>query len=229
MKHYLLFAVIFSCSLTAQETMSPKPGITVNGATCLIGNLVYSCTPKTCDSITIMAGDSLEFCTFQEIYLNTDTAFWLQWHFYGAANLPDTILNDYPSATPICHWPRWDSAGTFMVEVFYNGWLSAYPSSDCYQYGPSHWYIQVNVLANPNAIVEQKSSALTVAPNPSDGFFSIRGVEHPPGQIVITDVHGREILRTRECEIDMTGYPAGVYVAVIYSGRVSQAVKLIVQ
>src|SRR5436190_904311 len=100
-----LIAVFFSLHCIAQEPEGIKPGIRINGAPCLIQNLTFSCTPRTCDSIIIQAGDSIEFCTYQQIFLNTDTAYWMRWNFYGSSNLPDTIQNNYPSQTPICYSP----------------------------------------------------------------------------------------------------------------------------
>jgi hypothetical protein len=202
--------------MSAQESLGVKPGISINGSPCLIQNLIYSCTPRTCDSIVIMAGDSIEFCTYQQIFLNTDTAYWLKWNFYGATSLADTILNDYPSSTPQCYFPRWDTAGTFMVEVFYNGVLSAYPTSDCYQQGPSHWFVKVVVLPDPNAIVEHASKEFKIVPNPSQGFFTIQLPENEIlNQVVITDVSGRIIFQTHDTSIDLTSLEHGTYLATI--------------
>lgn len=217
-KFTLFILVLVAHRVFAQEMMSPKPGISIYGLPCLIGNLVYSCTPKTCDSLTIFAGDSIEFCTYQEIYLNTDTAYWMRWHFNGATNLPDTINNDYPSTTPICYWPRWDTAGTFIVEVFYNGWLSAYPISDCYSFGPSHWYIQVNVLPNPNSIAENSpANTVTIVPNPSLGIIRI----HVPGdrsfqRVEITDISGRVVFAGSEKQVDLSLCEPGIYFVAIF-------------
>lgn len=218
-KRFTLFIlVLVAFRVSAQEVMSPKPGISIYGSPCLVGNLAYSCTPKTCDSVTIIAGDSIEFCTFQEIYLNTDTAYWMRWHFYGATNLPDTIHDDYPSATPICYWPRWDSAGTYIVEVIYNGWWSAYPSSECYSFGPSHWYIQVNVLPNPNSIGENSFvPGVTIAPNPSSGLIGI----HVPNdgsfqRVEITDISGRVVFTGSEKQADLSLCDPGIYFAAVF-------------
>lgn len=221
MKRWFLF-LFFLCPLIAcaQEQQSPKPGISIYGSPCLIGNLTLSCMPKTCDSITIIAGDSIDFCTFQQIFLNTDTAYWLRWQFTGATNLPDTILNAYPSATPICYSPRWDTAGTFIVEVFYNGWLNAYPGSDCYQFGPSHWYVQVNVLPDPNAISENESPSITVIPNPSNGIFSI---DIDPGfelqKVIITNMHGQIVCTSENYQVDLSLQPAGFYFLLVETNK----------
>ncbi len=217
MKQFVfLVTIYFSQFCDAQEPEGVKPGISINGMPCMIQNLIYSCTPRTCDSIVIMAGDSIEFCSYQEIYLNTDTAFWLRWHFYGATNLPDTILNDYPSQTPQCYFPRWDSAGTFIVEVFYNGILSAYSYSDCYPQGPSHWFVKVVVLPNPNSISEVQSDEFKIVPNPSDGIFTIQLKESElVNQIVVTDISGRIVLQSCEATVDLSLFGAGTYFVTI--------------
>lgn len=210
----LYFALLFSLSVFSQESQGIKPGITINGYSCLIQNLVYSCVPRMCDSVVIEAGDSIEFCTFQAIELNQDTAYWLRWQFTGCTNLPDTILHAYPTQTPLCHSPRWDTAGTFMVEVFYNGDLTAYPNCDCYQQGPSHWFIKVVVLPDPNGVEEETQSTLLLFPNPSNGIFTL----HPDAQgseIVVYDATGRAVLRTRENQIDLSSFGKGIYEAVI--------------
>lgn len=222
-----IFILIF-INVSAQEVVSPKPGITINGSPCLILNLSQSCTPRTCDSLVILAGDSIEFCTYQEIELNVDTAYWLQWNFVGATNLADTIYYGFPNQVPICHSPRWDSAGTYMVEVFYNGWLSAYPTSDCYQQGPSHWFIKVIVLPNPNGIEEETINEITIAPNPSSGKFTVLNVTSTT-QVTITDVSGRVLVQTNESEIDLTSYGSGLYFASVIAENGVANYTLVVQ
>lgn len=224
----LTISILIFLKVSAQETVSPKPGITVNGYPCLILNLSASCLPRTCDSLVILAGDSIEFCTYQEIDLNVDTAYWLQWNFYGATNLADTIHYGFPNQVPICHSPRWDSSGTYIVEVFYNGWLSAYPSSDCYQQGPSRWFIKVVVLPNPNGIEEEFAGEIIIAPNPSSGKFTLLNVTST-SQVTITDVVGRVLFQTNESEIDLTAYGAGMYFAEVSSENSIANYTLIVQ
>lgn len=224
----LLLSLLLTISSFSQELLSPKPGISIYGSPCLIQNLVWSCTPRTCDSLIIMAGDSIEFCTYQEIHLNVDTAYWLQWNFYGAANLADTIYHGYPNQVPICHYPRWDSAGTFIVEVFYNGWLSAYPTSDCYQQGPSHWFVKVVVLPNPNGVEESVKTEISFIPNPSSGKFTLLS-DTPRGQVTITDVSGRILFHTNEKEIDMMMYGTGVYLASVIDEDMLRTFVLVVE
>lgn len=231
-KKFTLFILVLAASqISAQEMASPKPGISINGSSCLILNLTQSCIPRTCDIITVMAGDSIEFCTFQEIYLNTDTAYWMRWHFNGATNLPDTINNNYPSITPICYWSRWDTAGTFIVEVFYNGWLSAYPTSDCYSFGPSHWYVQVNVLPNPNSVAEHNDQQLiNVVPNPSSGKFEIQLPANKLLQkIEITDLSGRIVYVGLQTQVDLSFCDPGIYMATIICEGAVDVVPVVIE
>lgn len=225
-----MFSLMVNRSL-AQELNGVKPGISINGAPCLIQNLIYSCTPRTCDSIIISVGDSVEFCTYQQISLNTDSAYWLRWHFYGCSNLPDTIFNGYPATTPQCYSPRWDTAGTYMAEIFYNGVLSAYPNSDCYQQGPSHWYVKVVVLPDPNSVVSNISGeTISIAPNPSDGIFSI---QLPSGEhlqtVTVFDFAGRVVYTGATRQIDLLGAACGIYCVRIVTDHSEVSLRVIVQ
>jgi hypothetical protein len=212
----IALTLILALKTGAQESQGIKPGISINGYPCLIQNLIYSCVPRTCDSVIIEAGDSIEFCTFQAIELNADTAYWLRWHFYGATNLPDTIWHLYSTQTPLCHYPRWDSAGTFIAEAFYNGDLTAYPTNDCYLQGPSHWYIKVIVLPDPNGVEEKSANEITIAPNPSSGKFTLVN-KTSTDQVTITDMTGRVLFHTNESEIDLTTFGCGIYFANVCS------------
>lgn len=230
MKHlYVATFILFTIGLSAQDPQGAKPGISINGAPCLIQNLVYSCVPRTCDSIEITAGDSIEFCTYQQIFLNTDTAYWMRWHFYGATNLPDTIWNLYPSNTPVCYWPEWDTAGIFVAEAFYNGALSAYPTSDCYQQGPSHWFIKVIVLPNPNTVDEHvNASEISVHPNPGNGLFTIES----PAKIIsatVTDLSGKEILSSAGNQVDLSGKDAGIYLLTVTTDNSVSTMRIVLQ
>lgn len=191
MKSYysLLLATFISLSVRSQEPQSPKPGIAVNGSLCLIQNTVWSCVPVDCDSIVIMQGDSVEFCTYQEINLSTDTSYWLDWIFTGCGNFPDTVRDDYPTATPLCYWPRWDTAGVYNVKVRYNGWLSAYPTSDCYAEGPSEWKIKIVVIPNPNSVNdEDDETKLLLFPQPADDYINLNFEN--PGAFVVRNMYG---------------------------------------
>jgi|GEM_PF-3147803 len=218
MKHFLFFLTAITVLLSSRgfaqpAPSSPKPGITIDGGLCLIGNLIYSCTPKTCSSIAISAGDSVEFCTAQQITLNTDTAYYMRWEFNGSSNYPTPVHDAYPNATPLCRYPKWTAPGTYTVDVYYNGWLSAYPGSDCYTFGPSHWII--DVIVTPVSVEEKtQAGSCTISPNPGDGIFRVEipeasaekeiCVRNLLGQIVFTE-------KTNDEMIDLRAAPAGVY------------------
>ncbi|HTL80672.1 MAG TPA: T9SS type A sorting domain-containing protein [Bacteroidia bacterium] len=219
----LLLPLLFSALLTpssrlhAQQKvelqMSPKPAITVNGNNCSILNTIWSCVTRVCDSVVIDAGDSVEFCTSTEIYLNTDTAYWLQYNFYGSSNYPDSVYHHYPYNTPFCIFPKWDVPGDYYVDVYYNGWLSAYPYSDCYGAGPSHWIVHIVVMPNPNGIQSHDVSPVKIFPDPSDGKFNITGM-HADDEMIVTDISGRIMLQRKagnENELDIREYPSGIY------------------
>jgi hypothetical protein len=203
MKLFLLLIFSFGALLLRAQTnaqldpASPKPSITIDGVNCPIGNTIYSCVPKTCNTVTIYEGDSVEFCTNNEIYLNTDTAYWMQWNFTGS-NYSSVVTNAFPSATPICYFPKWTVAGTYTVNIFYNGWLSAYPTSDCWTFGPSQWIITVDVLTNTGiASPVDDELECEIFPNPGNGIFNMK-FSNPENvkAMYVTDMLGKEILRS---------------------------------
>ncbi len=208
----LIVATFSSLLLNSQEVQSPKPGITVNGSLCLIQNTVWSCVPVDCDSIVIMQGDSVEFCTFQEINLSTDTSYWLDWIFTGCDNFADTIRDDYPTATPLCYWPRWDTAGVYNVKVRYNGWLSAYPTSDCYAEGPSEWNINIVVTPNPNSVHDNaENNQILLFPQPADDFMNL-SFENP-GAFVVRNMYGMIISSgTNSSTVNVQDMSNGFYI-----------------
>lgn len=213
---FTLVAFISCCILYAQSPQSPKPGITVNGSICLIQNTIWSCVPVDCDSVIIMQGDSIEFCTFQEIYLNTDTAYWMEWIFSGCSNMNDTTLNVYPASTPLCYNPRWDFPGIYNVRIRYNGWLSAYPAADCYAQGPSQWNIAVKVLPDPNGIeaTSVANNQLKIFPQPASEEVTVQGLETE--SIVIRDCRGAIVLTVSgKNSFNVMGLPDGIYYAEI--------------
>lgn len=179
----------------SEELFSPKPGIYINGNQCLIGNTIYSCTPKTCDSIVINSGDSIEFCTGQQIFLNTDTAYYMDWHFNGSDNYQSIIHNGYPNSNSICYYPKWTNAGDYIVHIYYNGWLSAYPTSDCYSFGASHWIIKVTVLQSISEVEESLVDVqpYIIYPNPSNNQISINGKFQGKTKFQVCDMLGQVV------------------------------------
>ena len=235
MRRTVLLLFIFSVQLLSAQPglLSPKPGITINGAQCLIGNTVYSCMPKTCDSVVIYAGDSIEFCTAQQIDLSSDSLYYLQWNFYGSSNYPSVVYDSFPAATPLCRYARFDTPGNDTVQVFYNGWLSAHPYSDCYAFGPSHWYVPVTVLPSPNGIGEEQSAfSCELFPNPGDGIFSLK-ISQPENvtRLVVREITGKVVLElpTSATQIDLSAFSAGIYTLECYTTGGVIAKKLLKQ
>lgn len=211
-----MFCLVFllPCSIVrAQKVevqMSPKPAITVNGNNCSIWNTIWSCVTRVCDSVVINAGDSVEFCTSTEVYLNTDTAYWIEWNFPGS-NYPDSIYHHYPYQTPHCIYARWDVPGDYYCDIYYNGWLSAYPNSDCYP-TPSHWIVHIIVLPDPNGIAALNNYLIRTLPNPSNGIFKLENIPANAKEVIVTDMEGKEMLRSsRVDQVDLSAYESGIY------------------
>ncbi|CAN5373351.1 hypothetical protein BH09BAC5_BH09BAC5_10600 [soil metagenome] len=236
MKQLLLSVSIFiSIFINAQSHVvvnvaSPKPSITIDGMNCPIGNTIYSCTPKSCNPVTITEGDSIEFCTNNQIYLNTDSAYWMAWNFAGSSNYPVIVGDSFPNITPICYYPKWTVAGNYTVDIFYNGWLSAYPTSDCWSFGPSHWIIDVTVLSNTGIHSPSENNFnCDIFPNPSSGIFQLTfsNPESIKG-IYITDIFGKKLFSPQnKTEIDLSNYVAGIYLLNIERGNGNRVKKLV--
>jgi hypothetical protein len=235
MKIRLVFFFIFLTTLLSAQSKvlvdvaSPKPSITIDGVNCVIGNTIYSCMPKTCNPVTITQGDSIEFCTNQEIYLHTDSAYWMQWNFTGSSNYPQPVYDSFPSNTPICYYPKWTAAGNYTIDIFYNGWLSAYPASDCYSFGPSHWIVNVIVQTNVGIVENKNRFSCEIFPNPSTGIFNLTISDEAKIETVfVTDIAGKKIKEpVKKNEIDLSAYPAGIYFLNIATEDGSAVKKLI--
>ena len=62
---------------------------------------------------------------------------------------------------------------------------------------------------------------LRVAPNPGDGIFSVFLEEREPASLVILDGLGKVVLRrfmTGSTVVDLSAFPNGIYVAVVWAG-----------
>lgn len=183
MKLFLLSVVFIPFNTFSQaeihvSLLGTKPKISVNGDSCAILNQQFSCVARTCDPVTIYTGDSVLFCTEANIDLQTDTSYWMKWKFTGCSNYPDSVMDYTPTNLPRCYYPIWNTPGVDTVHIYYNGFLSAYPSSDCWNEGPSHWIIVVDVL--PLGIEEASQQIGNVFPNPAThelniDFYSSKG------------------------------------------------------
>ncbi|PKP01145.1 MAG: hypothetical protein CVU11_16125 [Bacteroidetes bacterium HGW-Bacteroidetes-6] len=73
-----------------------------------------------------------------------------------------------------------------------------------------------------SSIISTENATLLVYPNPTFGMVNIRGAE---GEITLTDVVGRILLKTNEYNVDMSEYASGVYFLSDASGKIIRVVK----
>ena len=200
MRHNYFFTAclsIFLCyhssiGFTQGKISGVKPKISINGIVWAIENQQFSCTTRYCDSIVIEQGDSIRFCTDANIDLASDTAYYMQWNFTGS-NYSTAVFDTTPSSLPICYSPAWSTPGTYTVDVFYNGWLSAYPGRDCYSYGPSHWSVNIIVLAANGISTIQELPDIKIFPNPVRDIITIESNKDKTYNVKITNLMGATI------------------------------------
>lgn len=173
-----------------QQNLGTKPKISVNGVSCAIENQQFSCLTRTCDSVIIFAGDSIAFCTDANIDLMSDTNYYMQWNFNGSNNFPTPLHNYAPSNLPICYHPTWSTPGNYIVDIYNNNYLTAYPGSDCYSYGPSHWSIQITVLSVNGINNTSNPVSIFSYPNPATQHITIEADKPEEYIAVLTDIHG---------------------------------------
>jgi len=70
---------------------------------------------------------------------------------------------------------------------------------------------------NEPKVIEQ----ISIYPNPTTGKFTVQGAK---GEIEVYDLFGRLVLRTNKPEIDMSGYPASIYMI-----KVGEAVRKLIK
>ena len=99
---------------------------------------------------------------------------------------------------------------------------------ECMSSNDTVWWVWGPVGApgncSPNSIAEHGDQQLGIFPNPSTGIFrfmNATGVKH------VLDSRGREVLVTRENEVDLSVYPPGIYAAVVTTATSRQAVRLV--
>jgi hypothetical protein len=71
-----------------------------------------------------------------------------------------------------------------------------------------------------------ESHAVSVHPNPSTGLFNLTSTGFPV-HVLVLDIQGREVLRTRDRTLDLTGHLPGFYTAVVSTEQGRQSVRLI--
>ncbi len=72
------------------------------------------------------------------------------------------------------------------------------------------------------------ASGTSAYPNPSSGLFRLWGMAGTK-DVLVFDPQGRQVLRTRGQEIDLSGHAPGLYTALIQSSAGRQAVRLAVE
>jgi hypothetical protein len=104
--------------------------------------------------------------------------------------------------------------------MYYNGGLTAYPTDDCYAYGPSHWIIKVIVDENSSSTNQYSaiSNYISVYPNPANTYatIAIRRISTTTNtQLILTDIAGRIILSQQANNgnnyMSTVGFENGVY------------------
>jgi hypothetical protein len=216
----------FAQSAHSQQSLGAKPGLWINGLNCKIGHFTQSCTPKTCDSLTLFPGDTIHFCTDADVDLTSDTAYYMQWNFNGSSNYPSPVMNYAPTPTPICYDAVYSAPGHYTIDVFYNGWLTAYPDRDCYSFGPSHWIIGVTVMPGPNGIVENSADIFSVTADPVEQEIKVNTGRE--GVMEIYSGLGERELSVR-MDAGMNTIPTNEFTAGIYFCRFISGDKIFVR
>lgn len=203
MKTVLSFAccILFSSVIFSQnnfgvdsQNLSPKPTISVNGVQCNIGYGVETCLPKTCDSLEIFSGESIEFCTSSNIDLSAaNPSFFMQWNFSGS-NISDSLFNNSPTDLPVCYEPVWNSEGNYTITIFYKGATSGTCPPD---YKPSQWIVNVKVIENTTGInqIENDYFFFSVSPNPvsDETKISFHFLKDEHVLLEVFDVFGKRV------------------------------------
>lgn len=234
----LLFIAVpaFSQDGKTNDPLGVKPGIIVNGLGCKIKNQQFSCMPRSCDSLEITAGDSVSFCTDAQVDLLSDSLYYMQWNFNGSANFPVPVVDNAPAQTPICYSPAWNVAGDYVIDAYYNGALSAYPSSDCYVQGPSHWIVKIKVLSLMSVQSAEDENALLLYPDPADDHIDISSTlfnANEEWEFKLYDLPGAEVfsgkVRKENNTIDVSTLPKGLYFISLRSAKASFTRKIVVE
>jgi hypothetical protein len=116
--------------------------------------------------------------------------------------------------------------------------FKAYPLASCSDTASDVVHI---TLTFPAGISDNSSTVfgVTLTPNPSNGIFNlvIQGVRNTEARITISDLTGKEIYSEKGTsptnsltrEINMSGYPKGIYFVKVRTGQQSSTKKLVLQ
>lgn len=115
-----------------------------------------------------------------------------------------------------------------LLSTIGSGSVSVYTNMVCMQYNDSIWPGGSPGYCWPTSIDEHLRSRVLVHPNPSSNSFTL-SIGSDLFSVAVFDPQGREVLRTRERSIDLTGHAAGLYTAVVTTEQGRQAVRLVLQ
>jgi hypothetical protein len=188
--------------------LSPKPRISVNDVQCHIMYEEHTCSPKVCDSVFILAGDAINFCTISPFVNLNDPDYYIEWNFTGS-DIPQHIDTAY-TPVPVCHDPVWNTPGDYTVNIYYYNGLSVC----CCNLQPSHWNVPVQVqpLVGMNELIEDKLFELYPVPAVSE--INILFKSGNAGSLQIFDSSGRQVYFSDLDEsrsIDISSYARGLY------------------
>ncbi|MCI4670924.1 MAG: T9SS type A sorting domain-containing protein [Bacteroidia bacterium] len=77
----------------------------------------------------------------------------------------------------------------------------------------------VNTIAEPSSVVDPAKDGILLYPNPTRGLFQVNGLNVDIEQVRVFDITGREVLRTDQQLIDLSGEKEGVYLVQIQSNK----------
>ena len=88
--------------------------------------------------------------------------------------------------------------------------------------GWDYWVVKLSPPVSVPPGIKPKET-LVIHPNPTTGKFEVCGLEFEVGEVQVFDLLGNLVLRTEEREVDLSSYPAGIYMV-----RVGEAVRKLV-
>ena len=89
------------------------------------------------------------------------------------------------------------------------------------------------IIEAVTSVEEPDVSQITLYPNPNDGHFNINFAEHETYRISIVNLAGqilkREIVAGQNAQMDISGYPNGVYLLIVETGKRIMTIKIVKQ
>lgn len=106
-----------------------------------------------------------------------------------------------------------EAAEEAMVSRLYGGIHYQFGNEDGFQLGHAVGSNMNALFSSLETSVAQNSSAptLSVFPNPTADVLRVMGAPEGRSELVISDMAGREVLRTTATRADLSGLPSGIY------------------